>query len=270
MRVAVVVADADRDQRRARTGCTQQRGTAARVRPVVTDLQHVDRPQQPALGEHRLDGSLGIAAEQRAEAAAAQQHDDRRVVDIAVGKRPGHIVGARIEEGQDGRGVEANALPGARRHEPSVGLGARQLLEPGIGRVRIVASGVQDQPHLVALQRRQQAGHMVLVRVGEDHHVDAPMPPGKSLAQPPKEEIRIGSAVDQRGGAGRRGHQDRVALPDVEDHQVDPPIRQRSEGEGAEQQPQPGKPDRWPRDCRAERAETREGRRSATRGLQRR
>lgn len=55
---------------------------------VVTDLQHVDRGEQPAIGKPRLDRCLGIAGEERAERAELEPGDDRCVVDVLVGERP--------------------------------------------------------------------------------------------------------------------------------------------------------------------------------------
>ena len=248
MRVPVVVAGPGRDECHTRAGRAQQRWTAARIRPVVADLQHVDGSQQPPPGQHRLDWCLRVTGEQGTEAAAAQQGHDRRVIDVGVGERPGDIVGGRVEEREPGQRVESNALPGARRHEPAACLCARQLPEARVGRVRVVASGVEDQSHLIALERCQQAGHVILVRVREDHRVDLPPPPRKTFAEASEQEVGIRPPVDERRGAGGRDDQDRIALPDVQHDEVGPAVRQGCEREAAEQEPQAGEPGRRSRE----------------------
>ena len=80
-------------------------------------------------------------------------------------------------------------------------------------------------------QRRQQAGDVILVRMGEHHHVEPSLPEGELLAQPPQGQIRVRAAVDQRSPARRRNDEDRVALADVQRDQVQPPIGSGQEGQ---------------------------------------
>lgn len=49
VRVPVVVADPDRDERRPGARGSEERRTGARVGAVMADLQHVDPRQQPSL-----------------------------------------------------------------------------------------------------------------------------------------------------------------------------------------------------------------------------
>ena len=105
------------------------------------------RAQQPALRQHRLDRRLRIAREQRREAAAPQQPHHRRVVDVAIRQRAGHVGGRRIQDGQHGGCAESDALTRARRRrvdrrarrEPAPGSGGRsgsgsRAPHPGSGR----------------------------------------------------------------------------------------------------------------------------------------
>lgn len=111
--VTVVVADAGRDQGRARMGGAQQGGTRAGLGSVMADLQDIDPGQEPAFGQHRLDRHLRITGQQGGEATAAQQAHDRRVVDVSLGKRPGHVLCARIEEGERRRGIQPQPCSGS-------------------------------------------------------------------------------------------------------------------------------------------------------------
>ena len=65
--------------------------------------------------------------------------------------------------------------------------------------------------------------------------VEPPLPEGEPLTQAAERQVGVGSAVDEGGLAGGRHHQDRVALPDVEREEVQPPIRARGQGETADQ-----------------------------------
>jgi len=67
--VPVLVADPRGDDRHRRPdGVDEPRG-GRRVRPVVPDLQHVDRVEQAARGEQGLDRRFGVAGQQRGKAA---------------------------------------------------------------------------------------------------------------------------------------------------------------------------------------------------------
>jgi hypothetical protein len=113
----------------------------------------------------------------------AQQADDRCVVDVAIGQRTGGIPRAGVEDGERRGWVEANGHPGARCRHATAALVACLEHEARVGRVLVPPAAIEDQPHLVSLQNGHQAGHMVLVRVCQDHDVDAPMPPGQALPQ---------------------------------------------------------------------------------------
>jgi len=197
----------------------------------VADLQHVDPAEEPARGQHRLHRRLGIPGEQGREAATAQQPDHRSVVDVACGQRAGHIRGGRIQEREDGRPVELDPLPRARRDQAGPGLFKSQLHEARVGRIQVVPTRIEDEADPISLQRRHQPGDVVLVRVGQDHHIDPALPPRQPLAKAPEQQVGVGAAVDQQRAAGRRRDQDRVALPDVQHDQVQAAIRQTGKGE---------------------------------------
>jgi hypothetical protein len=92
---------------------------------VVADLEHVDGVQEPAIGEACLDGSLRVAGQQGDESAGAQDGHDRRVVDIAVGQRPGRIGRGRIDDLERRRVIDRQPLARAAKHKAQAGLMAR-------------------------------------------------------------------------------------------------------------------------------------------------
>jgi hypothetical protein len=56
VRVAEPIAGARRDERQGRVRGSQQRVGGAVPRSMVADLEHVDRPEQPAPKQQGLDG----------------------------------------------------------------------------------------------------------------------------------------------------------------------------------------------------------------------
>jgi hypothetical protein len=94
----VLVPDAGRDETHLGSCRGEEGGGGARLRAVVADLQQVDVGQQRTCGEQRLDGSLGVAGQQRAESATAQQHDERSVVDVVLEEWRGSVRDARVKD----------------------------------------------------------------------------------------------------------------------------------------------------------------------------
>jgi len=69
--VTVLVAYPRRDNGGGRADRFQEPERRRRVRAVMTDFEQVDERQEAALDQHVLDWSLGIAGEERGEAAMA-------------------------------------------------------------------------------------------------------------------------------------------------------------------------------------------------------
>lgn len=166
---------------------------------MVPDLEHVDRPQQAALQQQLLDRCLRVAGEQRTEAAALQQQDHRAVVDVAFGQ--GRLRIRRIgKEHEKARPfAERNQIAGPGQMELSSGLGARQSDEAWVGGVLVLASRLIDDPDAEPLECRNETGDVVLVRVGEDHHVQPALPEGKPGSELTERQVRIRAAVDECG-----------------------------------------------------------------------
>lgn len=60
MGVTVLVVDAGRNDGHGWLDERQEGIGRSRIGPMVADLQHVDRAQQPPLGKQRLDGRLRV------------------------------------------------------------------------------------------------------------------------------------------------------------------------------------------------------------------
>jgi hypothetical protein len=151
VRVAVVVADADRDQSGARAGDVEQRRAAAGVGAMMADLQHIHRGEHSPPREHRLYRCLRIPGEQSREPATAQQPDHRGIVDVALRQQTGDVGRGRIQERQHGGRVQPHSLTPARRNEASSRLFSGELHEARVGRVLVVAARVQDQADPIPL-----------------------------------------------------------------------------------------------------------------------
>jgi hypothetical protein len=203
VRMAEGVAEAGRDEGGGGASRVEQRRAGAEPGPMMSDLQHVDPTEQPAFGQHRLDRRLGIAGEQRAEAAAAKHPDHRRIVDVTLRQRAGNVTGRGVQDGEYGRRIQLQALAAAGLGEASTRLSTGELQKSRVGRVRIVAAGIQHQADPITLEGCHQSCDVILVGMGEDHDVYAALPPWQPLSKTTQQKIGIRSAVDQEGGAGR-------------------------------------------------------------------
>ena len=104
-------------------------------------------------------------------------------------------------------------------------------LERRISRAETRHARLHDLADAVALEDERQAADVILVRVGEHDQVDPPVPRWHPRVERDEQPVRVGTAVDEHSAAGRAGHEDRVALADVEHHDVGAPIRARGAGD---------------------------------------
>jgi hypothetical protein len=86
-RMAVLVVDAGRDHRDAGPRRSHEGGRRRRVGAVVADLEQIDGWDRPAGQQRGFDGRFGVAGEDRGEAAVADEHHHRPIVDVALGQR---------------------------------------------------------------------------------------------------------------------------------------------------------------------------------------
>ena len=202
---------------------------------MVTDLEHVDRTEEPAICEPTFHRSLRVAGQQRDECPRAQESDDRAVVDVAVGQWPRHVGSGRVEDLERGGGVDLEALAGPAQHQAEAGLAARIGQEAGVGRVVERNPGMDQHPDPEARHYLDQARDVVLVRMREEHHVDPALEERQVRAEAAKGEVRVGATVDEHGAPGRGLDQDRVTLADVERGQMQPSVGQTGQADRAQQ-----------------------------------
>jgi len=140
----------------------------------MSDLEHVDSRQEAAIDQRALDRSFGITGEERREAAVAKEHHDRAVVDVAFGQwRRGIRIG-RVQDLDRRCRVEGEHLPGAgegyiqRRFRGCIGkqVVMRRVLEGDAG----MEQGINPEP----VEDVDEAGHMVLMGMAENHDVNSP------------------------------------------------------------------------------------------------
>ncbi len=95
---------------------------------------------------------------------------------------------------------------------------------------RIAGTG-PDHPRLedatdpVACQQQGEAGDVVLVRMGQDHGIDPPVPRRDPRVEHDEQPIRVGAAIHEKPSAAGTLDEDRVALADVEDRDAGDPGR---------------------------------------------
>lgn len=229
---------------------------------MVGDLEEIDN-RQAAGQEPRIDLLLDVAGQEESMPVDVAEEHDRYVVDgrPTVGRplrhrasiRPQHLE-SNFVDGQPVAGGEGPATNAAREQ-----LGIERRV-PG---PRSDHAGLEDASHGIAAQQRRQSGGVILVRVRQDHEVDAAVPGRKMLVEGDEEPPRVGPAVDEKPTASTPFDEDRVALPDVEDGDPGNAVRSvddhdRETGHGYHQPagqppPRPGSPPRtdlwitWPR-----------------------
>jgi hypothetical protein len=103
-----------------------------------------------------------------------------------------------------------------------------------VGRVLERECRVEDAADAVAPEDVDEPGDVILVRMGHHQEVDVarverPVPP-----DPAQRELRIRAAVDENRATVGSLEEDRVALPDVEDRDMESTIRARQHGDRQE------------------------------------
>jgi hypothetical protein len=222
--VAVVVVGTHRDDREARPDRVEERRRRGGPRPVVRDLEQID-PRQPSTDERRVDVLLHVAGEQEPLPARRPEQHDRGVVDgLSVVQWPvGNCAGVRPQHGESDRvELELFAAREVATWRPT--LGERRLPRP-IARPRSRQPRLVDRPDRVAREHHRQARDVVLMRMCQDHDVDAPVPRREPLVERLEQAVRIGAAVDHHPAAPVALDQDRVALADIEHRDVDGAVR---------------------------------------------
>ena len=208
---------------------------------MVRDLEHVEAGEA-ASEKGRVHVILGVAGEEEPAAVRLAKEDDRGVVDPAAGGRGLRRHGVPRPEHHHADLVEAEACAG------SEGRARRTVAQRGVpglpARALPVHPGLEHAPDPISLQHADQARDMVLVGMGQDDEVDAPVPgwdPGVELREQP---VGIGAAVDQHSPARCALDEHRVALAHVEHHEAGGTARGVAQGKGGDGRDQEADRDR--------------------------
>ena len=135
--------------------------------------------------------------------------------------------GTRSASGQ----ITSRAIPSRVRWSPAT---RRPLAAPRADRIvdsawypglRPAHARLRHLAHAVPLEDERQARDVVLVGVGEHDEVDPAVPRRHPRVERDEEPVGVGAAVHEHPPARRPGHEDRVALADVEDDDVGAPVR---------------------------------------------
>jgi hypothetical protein len=203
---------------------------------VVGDLEHVRVGHAPA-EQDRVDPLLDVAHQQEYPPSNIELEHDRDVVDAgAIVGRSGGNASAIWPQDAERTGVDAEAVA---RGEMAAWL-ARLVEQPGEGDVAGTGSGhprLEEVADAVTAEEADEPGRVVLVGVGEDDHVDAPVPGREARIEQRPQAIRVGPAVDEHPTARGPLDEDRVALPDVEDRDPRPAVGSRRR-DAAEREPE--------------------------------
>ncbi len=164
-------------------------------------LEEIDAGQ-PAGQQRRVDILFHIAGQQEAALADETKQHDRHVVDAAAGIRRfvGDLAPYRPEHLHRDL-VDCQPVTGADRH-PRRRSGSGQPLEPGrVAGSRPTHPGLQDAVDAISIQEQGQPRDVILVRMGQDDGVKAPVPRWDTSIELDQEPIGIGPAVDQQSSA---------------------------------------------------------------------
>jgi hypothetical protein len=184
--MAVGIAPARADYGHARLHLLDKPVGGRRAAAVVRNLEHVERTlvARDALGKQlRVDLLLNVSGKDDTPGSEVEVQHDRHVVD------PSARVG-RVERDSAGqRPVDVHADSVEPHRVPS---GEGPTLPPQLGEpatVRSIAWAGPDHSRLcdlldrVAIHYRGQTGHVILVRMGQDDQVQAPVPRGYPLIE---------------------------------------------------------------------------------------
>jgi hypothetical protein len=173
---------------------------------------------QVVLQQRGIDVLFDVAHQQDTTVADLTEQDDRDVVDArpTVGRGRGHLAADRPQDPQadlvDIEVIARRECHADRRARP------RQVAEPrGVAGSRAAHPRFEDAAHLVPLQQQREAGDVVLVRMTEDHGIDAAIPRRDPGIEHDQEAIRVGATIDQQPAAPGSLDEDGVALSDIED-----------------------------------------------------
>jgi hypothetical protein len=184
---------------------------------VVRDLEQID--VRKALGQQRrVDALLDIAHQQEPARADLSEQHHRDVVDAgAAVRRDCRDLTADRPEHLHGDVVNGEAVTSGQA-EPDRGVGSGQFAQPGgVAGAGAAHPRLEDTADVIPLEEQCEAGHVILVGVGQDQRVDPSIPRRDVAVERDEQPVGIGSAVDEQSATARALDEDRVALSDIED-----------------------------------------------------
>lgn len=192
---------------------------------VVRHLQDVDL-RQARREELSVDLLLDIAHQQEAAIAHQAGQHHRHVVDPgpAIRRLVGDTTGPGPEDPEIDL-VDPEAIAGGNRAAIRCVAGGQGRFPRAVAWTRPRHPDLQDRRDVISLQEQHQPGHVVFVRVREDHRVDAAVPRRDPTIKCHEEPVRVRATVHQEPAASRTFNEDRVSLSDVEDRDSGDPSR---------------------------------------------
>jgi hypothetical protein len=162
------------------------------------DLEQVD-VRQVVLEQCGVDALLDIAHQQETARSDLAEQDDRDVVDAspAVGRRRRDLATDRPQHAHRDL-VHRQPIAGGEDRALRCSDGAECPLP-----CRVAGTGA-DHPRLehaadpIACQKQGEACDVILVRMGQDHGVDPPVPWRDPSVEDHQQPVRVGSTVDQQ------------------------------------------------------------------------
>ena len=182
---------------------------------MMGHLEKVDGGQATGQ-ETRIDLFLDVTGQQDAMPVHLAEQHDRHVVDpgTAIGGAFRNRAGIRPQDAKREL-VDAQAAP--RRQGAPLDAEPDQFgIEGRIARPRAEHPGLEDLPDGIPIEQRREAGCMILMWVGQDHDINAPIPRREVFIERHQEPTRIRPAIDQEARAAPAFNQDGVPLADVE------------------------------------------------------
>jgi hypothetical protein len=142
-----------------------------------------------------------------------------------AGERPIDVELDAVEPKLVARGNDS-AAPAQLGHLAPVGSIARA----GTDHARL-----DDIANPVPIEQQREAADVILVRMGQHDQVEPSVPGRHASVEQRQEAVWIRAGVDQHAAARRTLEEDRIALPDVEDRDVQAPVRPCQRDHGDEQ-----------------------------------
>ena len=199
--MTVRIAGPRRGHRDARSNGVHERLGRRGLAPVMGDLQQVD-VRQPLGQQLWIDRLLDVAHQQEPTSPDLAEQHDRHVVDAgsAVRRLDRHLAPDRPQDAQrdlvDLQAVSRSDASANRRARPRQPRGPGGISRPGPHH-----PGFEHPANAVAIEQQREAGHVVLVRMGEDQRVYPSIQRRNVTVERHEQPFGVGAAIDQQAPA---------------------------------------------------------------------